>query len=343
MNIFSRLDNKIIRDLVDQSQIWGAWIEAEDERRRSFLGSMNFELRSGKEYLYKRNRKVAKSLGPRSPVTENILQSFNEGKTENKLRLESLSGAMNRQASILRALDAGRVPIEAAKILRSVRIAQKDAPLRVVGTNALFAYEVLAGVRFMREYTTTGDIDFLQDDRKNLRLAGEDGSAVTLLGLAKKFDKTFIKRGPNDFRMINKDGYMIELIRPESRPPWRATPGSKPPSDDDVTAAPIEGLQWLVNCPSISVVTIDLRGFPVPIKAPDPRVWTAHKFWLADREDRSIEKRKRDLAQANLMFKLISEFLVAFPMDDKFRETLPGELKKFLPEISEVKIVTPDW
>ncbi|WP_376100550.1 GSU2403 family nucleotidyltransferase fold protein [Roseomonas sp. CCTCC AB2023176] len=42
----------------------------------------------------------------------------------------------------------------------------------VVGTNALFAYETHAGIRFGADLLATGDVDLALDARRNLALAG---------------------------------------------------------------------------------------------------------------------------------------------------------------------------
>lgn len=61
---FTDLDAKAIKERVDMLQLWHAWVEADDLRRHSFRGSMNWEDRNGKQYLYSRKAKVVKSLGP---------------------------------------------------------------------------------------------------------------------------------------------------------------------------------------------------------------------------------------------------------------------------------------
>lgn len=121
--------------------------------------------------------KVGKILGARGQ-TEAILLGFKEGRERNARRPGSLGQEMDREAAILRGLGAGRVPQVAARILREIRINGKGAALRVVVTNALYAYEALAGVVFEEGTTATGDSDLLQDDRKKLKLITEQREAV---------------------------------------------------------------------------------------------------------------------------------------------------------------------
>lgn len=131
---------------------------------------MGFETRDGKDYLYRRIGSSGKSLGPRSTWTETQLERFQVSREENRRRLESLTDVMSKQAAILRGLRDGRMPNVAARILRQLRIHGRDTGIRVVDTNALYAYEALAGVVFDAGVTATGDIDLPQDDRRHLRL-----------------------------------------------------------------------------------------------------------------------------------------------------------------------------
>ena len=325
---FNDLDPRSARENVNLAQIWEPWIEAEDLRRHSYLGTMGYQRRNDTEYLYRKIGKVAKSLGARGPETEAILLGFKDGRERNARRLASLGQEMDREAAILRGLGAGRVPQVAARILREIRISGRDASLRVVGTNALYAYEVLAGVVFEEGATATGDIDLLQDDRKKLKLITDEREAVGLAHIIhERVDRTFAKRGPRDFRLTNDDGYMVELIRPQPRPSHRRMRGQDPIHEDDLYGAPIEGLQWLVHVPSVEALAVDERGYPVPMTCPDPRVWVAHKLWLADRENRSAIKKHRDRGQAEVMIRLLGARLQQFAFDARFMDSVPQALR----------------
>lgn len=80
MKNFNNLDDRVIREHLNQTQIWDAWIDGEDTRRHSYLGSMNWETRNNKNYLYRRIGKSGKSLGPRAVETEATLEAFSENK-----------------------------------------------------------------------------------------------------------------------------------------------------------------------------------------------------------------------------------------------------------------------
>ena len=341
---YNDLDARTIRERIDMIQLWDAWIIADDLRRHSFTGSIGWEERSGKQYLYNRKRGVVKSLGPRSEKTEKIHEAFHDGKAANKSRLQILAAEMEKQAAVLRALNAQRLPTMAARTLRAIRMHDKQAGIRVVGTNALYGYESLAGVTFNAESTATGDVDILVDDRNQLRLLTDDKERIGLARLIQqKVDKTFQTRGSMDYRLTNDKGYMIEFVRPEPSPIYRVMPGAKPIEGGDIEPAPIMGLQWLVNAPAIEVVVLDARAFPVPMKCPDPRYWAIHKLWLSTREDRDPQKKIRDRQQADIILKLISEKLPNFPIDDTFLSLLPSELREQIQSGRPDSRTEPGW
>lgn len=341
---YNELDARTIRERVDMSQLWDAWISADDLRRHSFRGSLGWEVRSGHEYLYSRKRGVVKSLGPRSPDTERTHRAFHEGRDANKARLSALSTEMERQAAVLRSLNAGRLPIMAARTLRALRTHDKGATIRVIGTNALYAYESLAGVSFNTESTATGDVDILVDDRNRLRLLTDADEQIGLTRLVQQsVDKSFQSRGTMDFRLTNDRGYMIEFVRPEPAPIYRTMPGADPLEAGDIRPATIVGLQWLVNAPVVEVIVLDERGFPAPMRCADPRYWAVHKLWLSTRDDRDPQKKIRDRQQADMMLKLISERLPQYPLDDDFHRLLPGELSDHFGRKQTAPHIQPSW
>ena len=305
---------------------------------------MNWETRNGKQYLYSRKAKVVKSLGPKSERTDQIHRAFTKNKKANADRLKSLSCEMNQQSAVLRALDVGRLPVMAARTLRALRTHGNPTGIRVVGTNALYAYEALAGVVFNPDAATTMDIDFLGDDRNRLKLFTPDHEKTGLIRLIQnKVDKTFRSRGARDFRLINDKGYIIEFIRPLPSPIYRAMPGAEPIEKNDVEPAPIMGLQWLVNAPAIDAVVLDQQGTPVSMRCPDPRYWALHKAWLAEREDRDLFKRNRDREQALTMFRLIEKRLLHFPFDEALKANLPSVLQDLMPVVKIDEAQQPSW
>lgn len=196
---------------------------------------MTWSSTSGHEYLLRSaydnsGKRRQKSLGPRSAATEELKAQFEAARSKAERQAKDLEAAMQRQSSVNRALRLGRMPLEAARILRALDAAGLlGGKLRVLGSNALYAYEAVAGVHLEAEYMETGDFDFLLDARANLSFSGEDASDdPSLIRILQRVDKSF-ERTSNMFRAVNRNGYLVDLIKPLREPPWRRTEiGSAP-------------------------------------------------------------------------------------------------------------------
>lgn len=288
-------------------------------------------------------------MGPRSPETEAAIAAFNEGKQRIERRLARLGDQLNTQAAILRGLRHTRLPETAARVLREMRIHGRNHGARVVGTYALYAHEALAGVLFEEGMTATGDIDILLDDRNRMRLIADTKEALGITRLIQeKVDKTFRPHGPNGYRLTNDSGYMVEFIRPLPRPLSRQILRAAPLDPDDVTAVPLDGLQWLMNPPEVDTIVIDARGFLAPLSCPDPRHFAAHKLWVAALPDRDAGKALRDRTQASAVIDLIVQKLPQFPLDDAFMATLPSAIGGLLADALKSRPSAgpkgaPDW
>jgi hypothetical protein len=204
----------------------------------------------------------------------------------------------------------------------------------IVGTNALYAYEGLAGVRIESGMIATVDVDVLWDSRKQLVLS-IDLEERGFVGLLRKIDKSFERAigGNSSFRARNNDGYAVDLLtQPQPYPPHtedlRMTP-----LPDDLRARALTGQDWLLQVPQVRAVVIDTRGFPAEMIVPDPRLWALHKIWLSRQLDRGGEKRTRDSAQAKIMGMLLADRLAHYPVDSEILDIFPGDLRRNLPEL----------
>ncbi len=199
------------RQLIDTQQAHEAWRAAKAASNHRFAGSMRWGERSGKEYLLRKIGKVETSLGLRSKNTEAAYEAFLRGRSENSDRLAGLSERLDRLAPVNVAMGLGRMPSIAARILRACdEQGLLGEQLIVVGTNAMFAYEVQAGVQIESGLVATGDIDLLYDARRHISLAVTGLATEGLIGLLKKVDGSFAPIRPRGFRAANRDGYFVE-------------------------------------------------------------------------------------------------------------------------------------
>lgn len=330
---FQKLDQYQIKEQINTKDRFVVFQEAK-RRVAGYRGSMSFvPRRNGEHYLVKdyydpiSGVKKQTSLGPKTPETEKLLADFLSGRADAQDKLEGVTKALNRQAAINRALNIGRVPEIGAKIIRALDGAGVlGKGVKVVGTNAMFAYEASTGVHFPTELTTTEDIDMLLDARAKIRFTSDTPDVGrTIMGLLQKIDRSFHKTA-RTFQAANRDGYLVDLIKPQKDPPWRVEPTSVSEDPSDLVAVQIEGLSWHENAPSFEAVAIDSKGFPVRIVAPDPRAFAIHKHWLSTRPDRRTDKRARDAQQAKLVGALVARYMPHLEFDSDILKSFPKEV-----------------
>ncbi|WP_375456052.1 GSU2403 family nucleotidyltransferase fold protein [uncultured Methylobacterium sp.] len=297
---------------------------------------MSWKTVRGREYLYRKQRGAWKSLGPRSPETEAAHRQFHVGRDRGQDRLAGLTNRLDAMAPVNRALQLGRMPMIAARVLRALSGARLIGHVvEVVGTNALFAYERLAGVQVAGGHPATEDVDLLFDARRSLRLLTSDVAASGVLGVLKRVDGSFEIVGRSGFRAANRDGYLVDLIMPAPKDPMRIAPRSRIGSaPTDLRAVEIAGLAWLVNAPKVDATIVDARGYPLGITVPDPRAFALHKSWLSERPDRDPIKRQRDAAQADLVARLVRTRLPHLSFTDPALAALPQALRDRAPALA---------
>jgi len=313
------------RVFIDAAQLFDAY-RAAFRKNRSYRGGMHWKKSKGREYLFRtRDRNgYGRSLGPRSPETEKTLAEFRRSKAASKDRLDGLKARLTEQARFCRAALIQRVPRVVTAILRVLdnhRMLGKN--VMVVGTNALYAYEAAAGVFLDRPVLATGDMDILWDVRTKLTLT-EDGGIreAGLLGVLKKADRSFEPLRAGDFRAVNRDGFRVDLIKPDPARIQVKDP-RRMGDDGDLAAAEIRNLQWLLSAPKFSQIVIGDDGYPGPITVPDPRAYTLHKLWISQQPDRNPLKKKRDREQALTTARLTVNYLPAHPFEESALRMFP--------------------
>jgi len=300
---------------------------------------MHWKKAKGREYLFRSRDRYGygKSLGPRSPETEKILKEFRKNKQQLKERLESLKDRLKEQARFCKAAMIQRVPRVAAEALRHLALQKLlGRNVLIVGTNALYAYEAAAGAYVDTSITATGDLDILWDVRSRLTLVAEGIDKIGLLDILRKADRSFELSGPRSFRAVNRDGYMVDLIKSEPKQMLRREP-TRMGGPGDLKAAEIKNLHWLISSPKINQVVIGEDGFPAAISVPDPRAFALHKLWLSKQVRREAVKKQRDrdqaLAVANLTVKYLPQYKFKANELRMFPKAIFAEAEKDMSEL----------
>lgn len=326
--MFDPLAHRQAREFIDTMQLY----EGERELRqklRSYRGTLAFRNTAGHDYLvkwhYDEGARKAKVIGKRSAETEALEREFNAERNRLESRLKSLEKNITSQARLNVAVGLGRLPEIAARILRAFeRRGMEPERMRVVGTNALYAYEALAGGQFGSDLIATQDIDLLLDSREAMALSVENEPDETmLLSALRSADRSFDATG-RSYRAVNRDGYIVDFLKAERAPPWAKEGMLMEPAD--LQPSPIAGLVWLENAPIIRQTVLDTKGYPVTMAVPDPRVFAIHKYWLSRKPERGALKARRDRAQAFAVAMLVKSELPHLPFDGRTLRMVPKDV-----------------
>lgn len=311
---------------INAIQLFEALMDGE-HRLSAFSGSMVWKSSGGKKYLFKLadRRGYGRSMGLRSPETEKIHADFRAGKAREKERVQGLRTRMEEQVRFNRAALIGRVPNVIVALLEKLRRAGFGANnIVVIGTNALYAYENMAGVFFEEAITATTDVDLLWDTRSRLKLLAQD--PVSLLHILQSVDSSFERMAGQPFRATNKEGFLVDLIRQMPEPPWKDIPDKLGEDENDLVATDIWNMKWLLSAPRITQPVIAENGRMTLMPVLDPRAFAVFKLWLAESAERNPSKKHRDLAQAKALLAVIQEFLPQYPMDAEALKMFPRDV-----------------
>lgn len=325
---FVEFNNDQRREKVNSDQRYAIWREAK-RKAAGYRGSLVWHTSNDTEYLVRsyydatgvRRQRV---VGRRSPETEGEKEAWEQGRLSAERKLDELQNLHARQVAVNRALRLGRVPLLAARIIRALdSVGLLGSGIRIAGTNAIYAYEAAAGVFVDAGITSTQDIDLLMDARRSLRIVADDSvQEGALINLLRKVDRSF-ERTSQTFRAVNQDGYLVDLIKPPANPPWKGDRETIGTAEDELVATGIDGLAWLESAPAFEAIAIDEKGTPLRMEVPDPRVFAAHKLWVARQESREPIKRRRDIAQAEAVGELTARYLTHLPFDADELRMLP--------------------
>jgi hypothetical protein len=329
---FSEMETEQARIFIDATQLNDSFREAY-RNAYTYRGGMHWKKAKGKEYLFRSRGGygAGKSLGPRSPETERIYEKFHQNGSAAKERFKNMKQRILEQARYCKAAKINRVPAIVAKILRELdqRKLLGDHII-ILGTNALYAYEAAAGVRFDSGLIATMDVDLLWDVRTKLLLAiKEDGDTGDFIDVLRKVDKTFQIHQNQRFRVANKDGFMVDLLKampPRMTDRERDRIGGK----DDLIAVEVMNLSWLLSSPKFEQTVIGRDGIPARMVVPDPRAFALHKYWVSRRNDREPAKKNRDASQALAVALLVIDRLPQLKFsEDQLRMFPPSLVTNF--------------
>lgn len=321
------------RIAVGAAQLYEHLLELKAQRL-AVRGGLHWKTVGGHDYLVRSTgrHRGNRSLGPRSPETEEAYREFVETKRDLDERTRSINQEVARQAKFCVAAGVNRVPRLAADILRLLDASGLlGRHLIILGSHAMYAYEMKAGVQLRVGLLHTDDLDTLLSTKAEIELAGS-ARAAGLLGILQDVDKTFKPQRKRSFRAVNAKGFMVDLIR---APIDAGGIGlTSIGTDSDLIADQLRGLEWLTALPLMTQIVIADNGFPVRFVVPEPRLFTLHKLWVSLQPTRDPIKRKRDFRQAEAIAQLCLDYF-NLRFDDPAIKALPAELTAMIPGLVE--------
>jgi hypothetical protein len=262
------------------------------------------------QYLVRTSRTGAeRSLGPRSPHTQQAFESFTKRKEENQERVKALKAQLEQHRRLNRALRVGRVEPLVVKLLSRLAATDSMEHFRVVGTHALYAYETAAGVRLDAEVLSTRDIDLMRDTQKRVtfatKLARVDSS---MLGVLRKVDASFRLRSSQLYTAVNKDGFEVDIIR-RMKTASDDHPIKLSSADEDFYVVQAPQANLLLYSEGFSQVVVATDGTMGRMNTIHPAVFVKFKRWMSERTDRVAYKARRDRLQAEVVQQLMDRYL----------------------------------
>ncbi len=310
---------------------------------RPLKGGMHWKKIKGKQYLYKYRDRYGNgaSLGARSPETERLFAEFGSEHRALTALLASRREHLAVAARFCRAAQIHRVPEVVIRIVRHLEFGGPlGAPLRVIGTQALNAYEFTAGVFI----DAPKGSPFWSDAAQQLTLgAATPVSPDDLLHLLRQADRSFQPLPGNGFQAVNKVGFLVRFVRPPAfRAPTR--PGHSDSLITTITMVPAESgdLTSLLSAPKFSQVVIGKRGTPATMVVPDPRALALHKLWLSQQQDRDPSLKVRDRIQAMALAELILRYLPQYYFFSSQLNLFPPEVLRPAQGLVEGYELSPD-
>jgi hypothetical protein len=320
-------------------EAYRAYLEAV-QAGKPLKGGMHWKNIKGREYLYKYRDRYGRgsSLGPRSPHTEGLWAEFGRQRRETTALLDARRQQLAEAARFCRAALIHRVLQPVTRILRYLLPSDLTmAPLRVIDTHALHAFEFAAGVFI----GTPRDSSCIKGAAHRLTLAAATEVAPdAFLHLLRQADRTYEILPGDSCAAVNQQGFQVRLLRPPTahsshRMLVREARGLTVPDESgDLTA--------LMAAPKFSQVVIGRRGDPVTMTVPDPRALALHKLWLSQRPDREPAARERDRVQAAALAELILRYLPQYHFFSAELQLFPAEVARLAENLVEGYEVAAD-
>lgn len=311
-NYFLELSESQQRQYIDAEAVFLALAQAR-KAAAEVRGSMIWrELRGTRTLIRTSASGGQKSIGPHSEETQKLFDNFMSRKSRLEERVKALKAQLVVQQRLNRAHRVGRVPNIVTGIINALENAGVQEHFTVVGTHALYAFEMAAGVRISEQAMATRDVDMLFDTRKRVSFCtAMKRLDSSLIGLLRKADPSFEVVAEQHYTARNNDGFEVDIIR---RNAGAADPHPMRMSDDeeDFWAVQVSMGEKLQSARRFDQVVVATSGEMALMRTVHPLDFARIKRALAQQELRDAHKRSKDVLQAKIVTELVAHYLPQF-------------------------------
>lgn len=250
---------------------------------------------------------VVFDFGARDDRLEALHQRYSEQRAECETALTAAERSSKRTTALNKEHGIARVPDVVINVLNVLAKYGLSSQYLVIGTHALFAYEVEAGVSFEPDTVATRDVDLLWDVQQRIRLLHTlHKREFSMVRLLQEADPTFERNEDNKASAINNGSFSVDFLRRKECQHY-SDAISMTKYEGDVY--PVQALrsQVFLNSPRYEQVVIGQSGAMALMRTIDPSVFVKFKFWMSEQTSREALKRHRDRRQAQAVQRLLEE------------------------------------
>ncbi len=314
-------DDNALRAIIDLRDAYEATLEvwrALDQHE----GSMFWRNRGERQYLVHRlANRDERSIGPRSPETEQIHETFRARKHDIKQTIAATTPDLRRAAAVYVAMGLPVVDSWSAKLAQHLdRAGLLGGTVMVIGTNAMPAYQIEAQQRTGQRMHATRDFDLAWT-------SNVDRGDFVLWPTLREFAPDLSINVERPFQARTQARREIELSTAPSV--------MKAAAHEPFQTIAMPEQEWLLLGQPLRHVVTGLDRTPTAISVPDPRYFALHKAWLAQKPERDPLKKPKDRSQAQRVWAWLQHDMPRFTLDEEFRSSVPVVLQQTMAQLDE--------
>lgn len=249
---------------------------------------------------------LQKDFGLRSLQNELIATRYTEGQAAAREELGRCSEVLSRMERRNVAHGVGRLfatPINVLSVL--LRRGVMDYYC-VIGTYAMYAYEVAAGVVFDEPTMATNDVDLFLTANSQMRFAEVVDADMSMVDILKEADPTFERNEDQKESATNSDGFSVDFLRRDEAEKFTDA-YSISGIEGDIYPVKARDSTKFLGSPAFEQVVIGVNGTMTLMRTIDPVTFASFKEWMSVQGDRDPLKRARDKLQAQAVRQLLAD------------------------------------